>query len=56
MVARRRRSTKRWLIVVVLGLVGLLGILAGVYLLSDSGQAPCSCSPIPSPTASSAAA
>ena len=54
-VAPRRRSTKRWLLVVALGLVGLLAILIGVALLADDDTAPCGCSPIPSPTASSSA-
>ncbi|GAA0898592.1 hypothetical protein GCM10009557_73980 [Virgisporangium ochraceum] len=53
---RRRWSAKRWLLVAALGLVGLLAVLVGVALLADGTDAPCSCSPIPSPTAASSAA
>ncbi|WP_203928984.1 hypothetical protein [Virgisporangium ochraceum] len=55
-VTRRRWSAKRWLLVAALGLVGLLAVLVGVALLADGTDAPCSCSPIPSPTAASSAA
>ena len=55
-VAPRRRSAKRWLLVVGLGLVGLLAILIGVALLVEDDDVPCGCSPVPLPTASSAAA
>ena len=56
-VAPRRPSTKRWLLVVALGLVGLLAILTGVALLADDDTPPCGCTPIPaSPSASRSAA
>jgi hypothetical protein len=41
------------LIAAAIGLVSLLVILTGVFLLADDA-ASCSCSPIPSPTASPA--
>ncbi|WP_204004854.1 hypothetical protein [Virgisporangium aurantiacum] len=55
-VAPRRRSTKRWLLVVALGLLGLLAILVGVALLADDDTPPCGCSPVRAPSASSSAA
>jgi hypothetical protein len=55
-VAPRRRSTKRWLLVATLGLVGLVAILVGVALLADDDTPPCGCSPVRSPSASSSAA
>jgi hypothetical protein len=59
-VAPRRRSTKRWLLVVALGLLGLLAILVGVALLADDDTPPCGCSPVRppswSPSASASAA
>lgn len=55
-VTPRRWSAKRWLLVAALGLVGLIAVLVGVALIADDAAAPCSCSPIPSPTAASSAA
>jgi len=43
---------RRWFLAAGIGLVSLLVILAGVYLLADDDVAPCSCSPPPSPTTS----
>jgi hypothetical protein len=54
--APRRPSTKRWLLVVALGLIGLLAILVGVALLADDDTPPCGCSPIRSPSAPSSTA